>query len=257
MKGSMASVGQADVRQKCKMTLLAATGRSWRSAPIRVTSSGRVVRWLASPASTSPEQRRRDRPIGLSPPALAASTTITPGVAAAVLLAGAALCALAMRERPRRRYVAGGALLLAGLPWLGWTFVAAGRRRRVGAGDWTLRERRRFAALVAAEALPASLVFYATINDRFYGGLTPRSAGTRRAARRAPRLRRAPAAARRAVAGPRGRAAALGAAARRSCSSPAGCSTARAATSSRAWRRRGARPRPAPGCCSRWSARSS
>ena len=42
---------------------------------------------------------------------------------------------------------------------------------------WTLRERRRLAALVAGEALAASLVFYATINDRFYGGLTPRSAG--------------------------------------------------------------------------------
>ena len=71
-----------------------------------------------------------DRPapalVGLSPPALAASTTITPGVPAAVLLAGAALCALAVRERPRLRYVFGGALLLAGLPWLGWTFVAPG-----------------------------------------------------------------------------------------------------------------------------------
>ena len=43
--------------------------------------------------------------------------------------------------------------------------------------NWTLRERRRLAALVAGEALAASLVFYATINDRFYGGLTPRSAG--------------------------------------------------------------------------------
>src|SRR3954447_2366082 len=39
---------------------------------------------------------------GLSPPALAASTTISPGVPAAVLLAAAALCALAVRENPRR-----------------------------------------------------------------------------------------------------------------------------------------------------------
>ena len=43
---------------------------------------------------------------------------------------------------------------------------------------WTLRERRRLAAFVAGEALAASLVFYATINDRFYGGLTPRAAGS-------------------------------------------------------------------------------
>ena len=115
--------------------------------------------------------------VALSPPALAASTAITPGVPAAVLLSGAALCALAVRERPRLRYVFGGALLLAGLPWLGWTFVAPGIVVAWALVTWTLRERRRLAALVAGEALAASLVFYATINDRFYGGLTPRSAG--------------------------------------------------------------------------------
>jgi hypothetical protein len=115
--------------------------------------------------------------VALSPPALAASTTITPGVPAAILLSGAALCALAVRERPRLRYVFGGALLLAGLPWLGWTFVAPGVVVAWALVVWTLRERRRLAALVAGEALAASLVFYATINDRFYGGLTPRAAG--------------------------------------------------------------------------------
>lgn len=116
--------------------------------------------------------------IGLSPPAVAASTTITPGIAAAVLLSGAALCALAIRERPRRRYVAAGALLLAGLPWLGWSYLAAGAVVAWALVVWTLRERRRFAALVAGEALAGSLVFYATVNDRFYGGITPRSAST-------------------------------------------------------------------------------
>ncbi len=116
--------------------------------------------------------------VGLSPPALAASTTITPGVPAAALLAGAALCALAVRERPRLRYVFGGALLLALLPWLGWTFVAPGAVVGWALVVWTLRERRRMAALIAGEALVGSLVFYATVNDRFYGGITPRSAGT-------------------------------------------------------------------------------
>ena len=72
--------------------------------------------------------------VGLSPPALAAATTITPGVPAAVLLSGAALCALAIRERPRLRFVFGGALMLAALPWLGWTFIVARRGRRLGAG---------------------------------------------------------------------------------------------------------------------------
>jgi len=115
---------------------------------------------------------------GLSPPALAASTTITPGVPAAVLLAAATLCALAVRENPRRRYVFLGALCLAALPWLGWTFLGPGAVVAWALVAWTLRERRRFAALVAGEALAASLVFYATINDRFYGGITPRSAGS-------------------------------------------------------------------------------
>jgi hypothetical protein len=114
---------------------------------------------------------------GLSPPALAASTAITPGVPAAVALSGAALCALSVRERPRLRYVFGGALLLATLPWLGWTFVVPGIVVAWALVVWTLRERRKLAALVAGEALAASLVFYATINDRFYGGLTPRAAG--------------------------------------------------------------------------------
>ena len=115
--------------------------------------------------------------VGLSPPALAAATTVTPGVAAAVLLAGAALCALAVRERPRLRYVFGGAVMLAVLPWLGWTFAAPGAVVAWALVTWTLRARRRLAALIAGEALVGSLVFYATINDRFYGGITPRAAG--------------------------------------------------------------------------------
>ena len=83
----------------------------------RAVRDRRRRRWSAS-------RRPRSRP----------STTITPGVPAAVLLAGAALCALAVRERPRLRYVFGGALLLAALPWLGWTFVAPGVVVALGAG---------------------------------------------------------------------------------------------------------------------------
>src|SRR5689334_8853698 len=116
--------------------------------------------------------------VGLSPPALAASTTITPGVPAAVLLSAAALCALSLRENPRRRFVIVGAVCLAVLPWLGWTFLASGAIVAWALVTWTLRERRRLLALVAGEALAASLVFYATINDRFYGGITPRSAAS-------------------------------------------------------------------------------
>ncbi|WP_028061725.1 hypothetical protein [Candidatus Solirubrobacter pratensis] len=114
---------------------------------------------------------------GLSPPALAASTTIAPGVAAAAALTGAAVCALAVRERPRVRYVGCGALLLAVLPWLGWSFAIPGLVVAYALVTWTMRERRRLAALIAGEALAGSLLFYATLNDRFYGGITPRSAG--------------------------------------------------------------------------------
>ena len=64
------------------------------------------------------------------------------------------------------------------LPWLGWTFVAPGAVVGWALVIWTLRERRRLAALSPARRSSASLVFYATINDRFYGGLTPRAAGT-------------------------------------------------------------------------------
>ena len=68
--------------------------------------------------------------------------------------------------------------MLAVLPWLGWTFAAPGAVVAWALVTWTLRARRRMAALIAGEALVGSLVFYATINDRFYGGITPRSAGT-------------------------------------------------------------------------------
>jgi hypothetical protein len=113
---------------------------------------------------------------GLSPPALAAGTAIAPGVAAAPVLAGAALCALAVRERPRRRHLAAGALLLALLPWLGWSYVVPGLPIAWALVTWALRAHRRLGAIAAAEALSGSLVFYAAVNDRFYGGLTPRSA---------------------------------------------------------------------------------
>jgi hypothetical protein len=63
------------------------------------------------------------------------------------------------------------------LPWLGWGFAVPGLVVAYALVTWTLRERRRMAALIAGEALAASLVFFVTLNDRFYGGFTPRSAG--------------------------------------------------------------------------------
>ena len=193
--------------------------------------------------------------VGLSPPALAAATTITPGVPAAVLLAGAALCALAVRERPRLRYVFGGALLLARAAVAGLDVRGAGRGRRLGAGR-----------LDAARAAPdggadrgrgaGRLARLLRDDQRPLLRRDHAARGRHRGAARRARLHRAGARGSRGCGWTARRACCAGRRCSRSCSSPAGCSTARAATSSRASRRRGARPRRARRCCWAWSART-
>ena len=56
---------------------------------------------------------------GLSPPALAYATTVAPELTAGAALAFASILALRVRELPRIRWVAGAAIALAALPWLG------------------------------------------------------------------------------------------------------------------------------------------
>jgi hypothetical protein len=70
----------------------------------------------------------------------------------------------------------GGALLLAVLPWLGTKFVVPALPVAVALVAWTHAAGRRLAALVAAEVMLGSLVFYATLNERLYGGVTPYAA---------------------------------------------------------------------------------
>ena len=113
---------------------------------------------------------------GLSPPALAAATTISPEPVGGTLLAGAALCALKVREHPRLRYAYGGALLLGLLPWLDAPLALVGLPVGYWLVRWTLEERRRLVALIAGELLLGSLVFYARLNEAFYGGPVPASA---------------------------------------------------------------------------------
>jgi hypothetical protein len=111
--------------------------------------------------------------VGLSPPALASSTAVLPALTAGALLAGAALCALAVRERPLMRSAFGGALLLAVLPWLDpWLLVPAAPVAALLA-RWTARRGRGLVALGTVELQLASLVFYVSLNDRLYGGFTP------------------------------------------------------------------------------------
>ncbi len=110
---------------------------------------------------------------GLSPPALAYATTVSPELTAGALLAFAALLALRVRELPRIRWVAGAAIALAYLPWIGLSFALSGAVIAVAMVQWLRRRARGFAVLVTAEVLLFSAVMFVTINDQLFGGFTP------------------------------------------------------------------------------------
>ena len=110
---------------------------------------------------------------GLSPPALAYATTVTPELTAGALLALAALLALRVRELPRVRWVAGAAGCLAILPWLGLSFAVAGGVVAASLVHWLRRRSRSFPILIVVEALLFSAVMFVTINDQLFGGFTP------------------------------------------------------------------------------------
>ena len=107
---------------------------------------------------------------GLSPPALAAATTVAPEAVAAALLAGASLCAVKVREQARLRYACGAGLMLGLLPWLDPALTIAGLPAAVCLVRWTLAQRRRLLALITAELLLGSLVFYVSLNETLFGG---------------------------------------------------------------------------------------
>ncbi len=113
---------------------------------------------------------------GLSPPALAASTTVSPELTAGALLALAVLLALQVRERPRIRRVTGAALALGALPWLGLQFVVAGLVAALAMLRWLRRRARGFAMLVELEVLLFSGIMFVTVNDQLFGGFTPAAA---------------------------------------------------------------------------------
>ncbi len=113
---------------------------------------------------------------GLSPPALAYATTVTPELTAGALLAVASLWALKIRELPRIRWVAGAALALGALPWLGLQFAVAGLVVALAMLRWLKRVARGFALLVEIEVVLFSGVMFVTVNDQLYGGFTPAAA---------------------------------------------------------------------------------
>jgi hypothetical protein len=131
---------------------------------------------------------------GLSPPALAAATTVAPEAVAAALIAGASLCAVKVREDARLRHAYAGAVLLGLLPWLDPALAVAGLPAAVCIVRWSALEGRRLLALITAELMLGSLVFYARLNETLFGGPLPSAAaadpapGAAEVAERAPNL---------------------------------------------------------------------
>jgi len=113
---------------------------------------------------------------GLSAPALGAATTVSPGVAGAVLLALGAIFALRVRERVRVISAFWCALCVALAPWLAITLVVPAAVIALALARWLRRRNRGLTGFVAVEVALTSAVIYITINDRVFGGLTPDAA---------------------------------------------------------------------------------
>jgi hypothetical protein len=114
--------------------------------------------------------------VGLSPPLLAYGSAVYPELSAGAALAGAALLALRLEERPGWRAGFGCFTLLGALPWLGAKFVPAGLVIGVFAVRALWRARRRTLAVGAVELTLFSVALYVPVNEALYGGLTPYSA---------------------------------------------------------------------------------
>lgn len=111
--------------------------------------------------------------VALSTPAVAYGATVYPELAAGALLAGAALLALRVRERPSAREALAAALLIALLPWLGTAYLVPGLPILAAMGRWLVRRGRRLQALLAAELVAGSIIAYASVNQALYGRPTP------------------------------------------------------------------------------------
>jgi hypothetical protein len=110
---------------------------------------------------------------GLSAAALGAATAVSPEMAGAAVLAGAALLALRVRDEPRTALAFWTSALLAALPWLAAKLIAPAVVVAVATTRWLRRRRRALTGFVALEVTLTSAVLYVTVNDRLFGGLTP------------------------------------------------------------------------------------
>jgi hypothetical protein len=114
--------------------------------------------------------------VGLSPPFLAYGTAVYPELSAGAALAGAALLALRLDDRPSRGDAFGCFALLGMLPWLGTKFVPAGLVIGFLAVRSLWRVRRRTLAIGSVELSLFSVALYVGLNEALYGGPTPYAA---------------------------------------------------------------------------------
>ena len=115
--------------------------------------------------------------VGLSPPALGAAAAIGPEPLGAALLAGAAVCALRIRDadpNPPLWLAIVAAIQLAVLPWLSAELVLAGLVVLAAIVRWMMGAGRRLQGLVAAEIVVFSAIVYVSVNERLFGGIVPR-----------------------------------------------------------------------------------
>src|SRR4051812_21957645 len=113
---------------------------------------------------------------GLSPPVVAAATTVRPEIPAAAALAGAALLALRIRDDPHAPDTFWAAVLLAAVPWIALPAIVPAIVIALAMTRWLRRRRRGIAGFVAIEVVLTSVVIFITVNDRLFGGLTPYAA---------------------------------------------------------------------------------
>lgn len=114
--------------------------------------------------------------VGLSPPFMAYGSAVYPELAAAAALAGAALLALRVDERPSRGDVFGCFALLGVMPWLGTKYVAAALVIGLFAVHALRRHKRGLLAFGGVELALFSVAFYVGVNEALYGGPTPYAA---------------------------------------------------------------------------------
>jgi len=114
--------------------------------------------------------------VGLSPPALVGAATIAPATPAALLVTGAAVLALRVREEPRLRWVFWCAALVALLPWLAVGLLLPALVLALALARWLRRRNRGLAGFTALEVVLTSGVFFVAINDRLFGGAVPDAA---------------------------------------------------------------------------------